>query len=293
MVHLPPQPAESPYVEAKNYLNDQYPTEEVVRYGVCNFAAIELSAQPYIRNEIKNFVSEHAHITTELTEQGKKDLDLFHPSYRVKCVRRLPLSSLRNQNDLYLDVIECEKAGLITVNITVDQEKLNSLKQELIPLYMSNSQSEEDLWNRMRKNIITTLIEKLLLKELIKELREEIKEEAEAFVISKCKEVYRKLLLMGPFTTRDLDYYDHHRDQQVSEENKRPGREDNQVVKDRERNCVMGAIMHMIDNNNYVVTVAIVDKYGELIQTRDFMRLLPPRKRAPPKDQDGQPIMIP
>jgi len=64
----------------------------------------------------------------------------------------------------------------------------------------------------MRKNIITTLIEKLLLKELIKELREEIKEEAEAFVISKCKEVYRKLLLMGPFTTRDLDYYDHHRD---------------------------------------------------------------------------------
>ena len=46
--------------------------------------------------------------------------------------------------------------------------------------------------------------------------------------------------------------------------------------------------MHMIDNNNYVVTVAIVDKYGELVQTRDFMRLLPPRKRAPPKDRDGQ-----
>ena len=41
----------------------------------------------------------------------------------------------------------------------------------------------------------------------------------------------------------------------------------------------MGAIMHQIDANNYVVTVAIVDKYGELVQTRDFMRLLPPRKR--------------
>ena len=59
------------------------------------------------------------------------------------------------------------------------------------------------------------------------------------------------------------------------------------MVKDRERNCVMGAIMHMIDNNNYVVTVAIVDKYGELVQTRDFMRLLAPRKRAPPRDQDN------
>lgn len=41
----------------------------------------------------------------------------------------------------------------------------------------------------------------------------------------------------------------------------------------------MGTIMHQIDSNNYVVTVAIVDKYGELVQTRDFMRLLPPRKR--------------
>ena len=51
-------------------------------------------------------------------------------------------------------------------------------------------------------NIIATLIDKLLLKELIKELREEIKEKAETFVIAKCKEAYRKLLNMGPFTTR-------------------------------------------------------------------------------------------
>lgn len=149
-------------------------------------------------------------------------------------------------------------------------------------------------------NIIATLIDKLLLKELIKELREEIKEKAETFVIAKCKEAYRKLIFMGPFTTKKVDPYysdrDHryhgHGDQAHYEEYKgsRPSgtsRDDNQVVKDRERNCVMGAIMHMIDNNNYVVTVAIVDKYGELVQTRDFMRLLPPRKRAPPKDRDG------
>ena len=37
--------------------------------------------------------------------------------------------------------------------------------------------------------------------------------------------------------------------------------------------------MHQIDANNYVVTVAIVDKHGELCQTRDFMRLIRPRKR--------------
>ena len=69
---------------------------------------------------MKNNISEHAHITTHVTDQGRKDLDLFHLSYRVKCVRQMPLSVLRNQNDLYLDILQCEKAGLITVEIAVD-----------------------------------------------------------------------------------------------------------------------------------------------------------------------------
>jgi hypothetical protein len=39
----------------------------------------------------------------------------------------------------------------------------------------------------------------------------------------------------------------------------------------------MGALMHQIDANNYIVTIAVVDEYGELIAHKDFMRLLPPR----------------
>ena len=35
--------------------------------------------------------------------------------------------------------------------------------------------------------------------------------------------------------------------------------------------------------------MAIVDKYGELMQTRDFMRLLPPRKRQNQNDRDQLP----
>ena len=87
MTHLPPRPTESPKSLAQRFINEQYPTENLVHQGVCKFAAIELSAQPLIRNAMKNNISEHAHITAVLTEQGRKDLDLFHPSYRVKTVR--------------------------------------------------------------------------------------------------------------------------------------------------------------------------------------------------------------
>jgi predicted amidohydrolase len=33
-----------------------------------------------------------------------------------------------------------------------------------------------------------------------------------------------------------------------------------------------------MDNNTQIVSVAIVDHYGELVAHKDFMHLLPPRK---------------
>jgi len=49
----------------------------------------------------------------------------------------------------------------------------------------------------------------------------------------------------------------------------------------------MGTFMHQIDTNNYVVTVAVVDRYGELVAHKDFIRLLPPRVRKFGRKDDG------
>lgn len=134
-------------------------------------------------------------------------------------------------------------------------------------LYMQDPESQADSWNILRTEIIDLLVDKILMKELIKELREEIKEEAEAFVIAKCKEVYRNLLKTGPFSTKEVGPNDEMQRYAADEEIKRSGsrKQDNEIIKDRERNVVMGATMHQIDANNYVVTVAIVDKWGELV----------------------------
>jgi len=37
--------------------------------------------------------------------------------------------------------------------------------------------------------------------------------------------------------------------------------------------------MQQLDMFNFVVTVAVVDRFGELVAHKDFMHLLPPRKR--------------
>ena len=123
MTHVPPRPTETPLALATRYINDQYQNAHSVHKAVCKFAAVELSAQPLIRNQMKNTLNENGYLSTVLTEQGKKDLDLFHPSYRVKLVQKMPLSQLKNQNDLYLDILQSEKAGLITVDIAMDESK--------------------------------------------------------------------------------------------------------------------------------------------------------------------------
>jgi len=52
----------------------------------------------------------------------------------------------------------------------------------------------------------------------------------------------------------------------------------NSIVPDRPRCTVMGVILQQIDNMNQIVTVAIVDQYGELIAHKDLRHLMPPRR---------------
>ena len=53
----------------------------------------------------------------------------------------------------------------------------------------------------------------------------------------------------------------------------------------------MGVIMQQRDQNTYIVTVAIVDKYGELVASKDLQHLMPPRKfvvKAQGGEEDDQ-----
>jgi len=256
-----------------------------VHKGVCKFAAVELSAQPLIRHKMKDNLNENGYLSTVLTEQGKKDLDLFHASYRVKLVQKMPLTQLKSQNDLYLDILQCEKAGLITVEIAMDVTKKENFKDFLKSLYMQNPESNVDQWNILRKETVNILVDQLLTKEIIKELREEIKEEAESFVITKCKKAYKELLMTGPFTTRGMGMPEDMLMQDEEQTGKRGKKQEAELIKDRDRVCVLGALMHAIDAHNYIVTVAVVDKYGELKGHQDFMRLLYRKRKVLETDQ--------
>lgn len=99
-LHNPPEPIGLiPLNVAQQYLDTEINTEELkVLSGACDFAAAELGAQPYLRQKFKQHFYKYGSITTTPTEKGVKDIDVFHPSYRVK---RITDEQLSNFHPLY------------------------------------------------------------------------------------------------------------------------------------------------------------------------------------------------
>lgn len=50
------------------------------------------------------------------------------------------------------------------------------------------------------------------------------------------------------------------------------------IIPEKPMCAVMGVILQQIDNQNQIVTVAVVDKYGEMVDYKDLQHLMPPRK---------------
>ena len=69
-----------------------------------------------------------------------KDLDPFHPSYKVKRIQAEPIMKFLTEEayaELYLDILQNEKSGLITVELQFDSSfqgrYLMNLAEKYIP----------------------------------------------------------------------------------------------------------------------------------------------------------------
>ena len=119
-----------------------------------------------------------------------------------------------------------------------------------------------------------------MLPELFKEIRAELLEAAESHVIGKCKEVFRNLLMTGPFNPHDQKS-DISRGVTPGGGRKKPiSTLDHVDIPDRPRCNTMGVIMHQVDSSSTIVTAVIVDKYGEVVDHVNFSKLLEPRSMS-------------
>jgi transcriptional accessory protein Tex/SPT6 len=73
---------------AKQYLRNENEQPLTVIKDMCTYTAMELSAEPDIRRGLKKHIYEYGVIKSQPTEKGLKELDVFHPSYRIKRVNK-------------------------------------------------------------------------------------------------------------------------------------------------------------------------------------------------------------
>ena len=204
--------------------------KDKIMENMCNLMAKEMLCHPFIKEYTYDYLIHNCYVSTEPTEEGKKQLDVFNPSFRTKRVKERPVKSF--VDDLFLDIFQREKEKLIDVNIEIKQdpesmklfhetftqalnnEQNNNLENDYYGAssgikkekdidendynYNSNDKSE---WFSLRENIIKIFID-MASKQFLKDIKNELKEKAENFVINCCAENFEKLLMCGPYIAK-------------------------------------------------------------------------------------------
>lgn len=204
IIYTPKDPEKGPASVAYKYLNDQFNLEIVVLTTVCRFIAFGLSSFPCLRGYIRDHFMQFAILTTTPTDEGKKELEAIHPSFRVKRIIRKPINSF--SDDLYLDIIENEKKKLITVKIEIEESYLIELSEKLTRAYIKPEKKIEDEtakntkeWNVLRQEAIRVMYTEFIIPELIKEAHSDLLEKAQTYVIKSSAEAFNKILITGPY----------------------------------------------------------------------------------------------
>ena len=199
---------------------------------MCNLMAKEMMCHPYIKEYVYDYLRYNCYVSTTPTEEGKKQLDLFNPSFRTKRIKERPIKTFTD--DLFLDILQKEKEKLIDVIIEIRQqpdsmkifkdvftkalnsEQSNSIEDDKYGLnsgikrekdlnedndfnYNSNNKSE---WSLLRESIIKTFFE-FISKQFITDIKKELKEKAENYVINLSADAFERLLMGAPYLVKN------------------------------------------------------------------------------------------
>lgn len=247
----------------------------------CRFLALELFSFPFIRNYARISFKDNCTISTEPTEEGKKELDAFHPSFRVKRIKNKPIETFNN--DLFLDILEAEKKNWIKVTVQYGENFFKDLTEKLNLTYnsstnkpflnndrLSNTEIEsiQHGWRVMREETLRIFVADHCIPYFRKEVRFDLKEKAEKFIIEQCAINFSKLLLTGPYKKKTQDFLN-----------------DDILFKEEEYPRVFSLIY---DNAKNEVYTAMLDGNGDIIECTKFSSLMINPSKANSNKEDKE-----
>ena len=257
----PPEP-DIPLSELLQSFKPQHLTETEFMENICKLIGEEMIKHPYIKDFVYEYLRNNCYVSTTPSEEGNKQLDVFHPSFRTKRIKDKPIKTF-SEDDLFLDVIQREKDKLIEVKIQIkenDEESkefryifsqaLNSEQNNIIEnntgikqekdmiddnMDYNNNSNNKSHWHILRENVIKIFFDSIN-KEFIRDIKIELKEKAEAYVINKCADNFYKLLMSGPYVV-DLPELYNNKKKEI-ENSKKSSKNNNEEKGKNKRNNV-------------------------------------------------------
>ena len=239
---------------AEKYKSEDFPqTIDVMNYA-CKFLSIEIQSHPFLRQYIWQFFRNNCYLSTEPTELGQKELDIFNRAFRTKRLEKKPINSFNN--DLYLDILQSEKKGLIKVKIEIilNDTELEKIISPIKKAYTSSNDDnynneDEYKWKVLREEALSIFFREEVYKQFENEIKKELEKKAEEYVIEECGNKFMDLLNSGPYRKRIID------------------NNDDEKFKD---NNLPRVLSFVYDNNNNITYSVMLNKNGEVIDHFSF-----------------------
>ncbi|KAL4447813.1 hypothetical protein ABPG75_005032 [Micractinium tetrahymenae] len=185
-----------------------FSTPDAVQRGGCHVAAMQIAAEPLLRQEVRKQYQDHATVTTKPTAEGEATLNAFHVLGPAKRLAGKPLSKFEG-SDLFLRVLQAEKAGLITVEIGLPEKKREELLESLNEPYLSGGLSEAaQAWDEVRKSVLRDAVVNMLLPAMQREARATLASDARAAALEAAADRLWGYASQAPLQVRLVDEED-------------------------------------------------------------------------------------
>eukprot|EP00826_Nyctotherus_ovalis_P033985 TRINITY_DN2781_c0_g4_i9.p1 TRINITY_DN2781_c0_g4~~TRINITY_DN2781_c0_g4_i9.p1 ORF type:complete len:1481 (+),score=370.11 TRINITY_DN2781_c0_g4_i9:244-4686(+) len=205
----PPEIATPLQILATTCLAPAAPNTEIfITSQAVAYIANEIAAtQPLLRKNIRAFMLDNSLLSTLPTEKGEKELNAWHPHYRVKRILNRPLTTL--QDDIWLAAKCGESEGLVTCGIRfegVRRDELNKWAENLVVYDSSQANEVTEEYNDILKAAMKVAIDEHLIPNIEKQIRQHLENNAAQFVVRNVYSSFKEHLMVPPFfpTTSEL-----------------------------------------------------------------------------------------
>jgi transcription elongation factor SPT6 len=201
--HYTEDPSDRPDDLADSLLDPpEYTTGAQILRAAKAMYAEELVMSPRLRRYFREAYYTGGKFDCYRTEKGARQITEDSRYYEFKYLRNQDFNALARRPELYLRMLQAESEGLVEVKVTLHNQ--TSFRERLFTFLESDNLSDlADAWNTLRKEVLSTAVDKLE-QVIAKGVKEALKSECENLIGKLVRAKYSEKLDQAPFKVKGL-----------------------------------------------------------------------------------------